>query len=283
MAGIADERELAGPVRVAALLRTPGLDATDARVLLQHVLGVEHAQLIAHAERELSDQQRQRFLALVERRRRGEPIAYLIGWREFYGRRFGVDPAVLIPRPESELLVDHAVRCIASRPGMKVLDLGTGSGNIALTLALECRAATLIATDMSAPALHCARSNAQRLGAMHVEFFEGNWFTPVARQRFDLIVSNPPYVAEGDIHLQLGDVRFEPRHALTADPDGLASIRTIVGQAKSVLSPGGWLMFEHGYDQAAACARLLAKAGFRGLFLARDLAGLARVSGGRAP
>jgi release factor glutamine methyltransferase len=250
-------------------------------LLLQHVLGVEHTALIAHPERVLAAGETDRYLQLVVRRRGGEPVAYLVGWREFYGRRFGVDSSVLIPRPETELLVDLALERIRDRSPGTVLDLGTGSGNIAITIACERSGVMPVATDTSAAALACARVNAQRLGAERIEFLQGDWFAPVAGRRFDLIVANPPYVAGDDAHLHQGDLRFEPRPALAAGADGLICIRTIVGEAHRHLTPGGWLLFEHGYDQGPACATLLQEAGFTDVSLANDLAGLPRVSAGR--
>ena len=266
---------------VDAALRGTGLEPLDARVLLQHVLGVGHAQLIAHAERALTAVEADQYLQLVMRRRGGEPIAYLVGWREFYGRRFGVDASVLIPRPETELLVELALERVADQSRAAVLDLGTGSGNIAITLACERREDGLVATDASTAALARARANARRLGADRIEFLHGDFFAPVAGRRFDLIVSNPPYVADADAHLDAGDLRFEPRSALAAGPDGLACIRMIVAEAHRHLNPGGWLLFEHGHDQGPACAALLENAGFIAVSLAKDLAGLPRVSIGR--
>ena len=266
---------------VAVALRATGLEPLDARVLLQDVLGVGHAELIAHAERVLTTAEADRYLQLVVRRRGGEPIAYIVGWREFYGRRFGVDPSVLIPRPETELLVDLALERMGDEPRAAVLDLGTGSGNIAVTIACERRDAGLAAIDTSAASLACARKNARLLGAERIEFLHGDWFAPVAGRRFDLIVSNPPYIAADDAHLDAGDLRFEPRSALAAGPDGLACIRTIVGEAHRFLTPGGWLLFEHGYDQGPACTALLGAAGFTDVWLAKDLAGQSRVSAGR--
>jgi release factor glutamine methyltransferase len=268
------------PIDIAQALRAPGVDPVDARMLLQHVLGVGHAYLIAHSDRTLDDDERDRFLRLYARRRTGEPVAYLIGWREFYGRRFRVDPSVLIPRPETELLIDLALERIPADRPSRVLDLGTGSGNIAVTLGLERPRAQVIAIDVSAAALACATSNAAALGASNVESRQGSWFEPVAGERFDLIVSNPPYVAEADSHLGSGDVRFEPIEALVAGVDGLDCIGRIAGEAGRFLVPGGWLLFEHGYDQASACAQLLDASGFRGLVCTQDFAGHLRVAGG---
>lgn len=266
---------------IAAALRTPGIDPVDARVLMQHVLGLSHAELIAHADRALATEEYERFRDLAERRRRGEPVAYLVGWREFYGRRFAVTPAVLVPRPETELLVDQALARVDADSPKRVLDLGAGSGNIATTLALERPDWTVTAVDSSPAALAVARENARTLGAGRVEWLQGDWYDAVAGRTFDLIVSNPPYVAQSDPHLH--DLRFEPAAALCAGPDGLAAIRRIVAGAPAHLEHGGWLLFEHGFDQAQACASLLAQAGFTDLVQVRDLADLPRVSGGRLP
>ncbi len=271
----------AAPATIGAALRAAGLDPVDARMLLQHALAIPHATLIAHPERVLSDDERQRFEALAARRRSGEPVAYLLGWREFHSRRFTVAPSVLIPRPETELLIDRALHCFASDTQAAVLDLGTGSGNVAFTLALERPQWALTSVDTSAAALAIARENARALGIGKVELLHGEWYGPVAGRVFDLIVSNPPYVAEGDPHLGRGDVRFEPALALRGGPDGLAAIRTIVEQARGHLRDNGWLFFEHGHDQADACRALLAGAGFVDLTTASDLAHLPRVSGGR--
>ncbi|MCC6532095.1 MAG: peptide chain release factor N(5)-glutamine methyltransferase [Burkholderiales bacterium] len=262
-------------------MRDAGLAPPDGRILLQHVLGVPHAQLGAHPQRVLTDCEWRAFARLVQRRRAGEPIAYLIGEREFYGRRFRVTDAVLIPRPETELLIDLALERYPESSTARILDLGTGSGNIAVTLALERPRTVVAAVDCSPAALALAGSNARELGALNVRLLEGDWYAPVAGMRFDLIVSNPPYVAAGDPHLGQGDVRFEPRAALNAGADGLDALRAIVAAAPRYLDAGGWLIVEHGYDQGAACARLLRAARLADVFLARDLAGSARVSGGR--
>jgi release factor glutamine methyltransferase len=266
---------------IGAAMRSSGIEPVDARLLLQHALGMPHAALIAHDDRVLSAEERRRFAALAARRARGEPVAYLLGWREFYGRRFAVDPTVLIPRPETEVLVEQALQRLAPDAGMALLDLGCGSGNIALTLALERPQCAVTAVDTSAGALAIARENARALGAGNVEFLHGDWFGPVTSRSFDLIVSNPPYVADADPHLGRGDLRFEPATALRGGPDGLAEIRRIVAQAPGYLQPNGWLLFEHGYDQAHACQRLLAASGFVAVTTARDLAELPRVSAGR--
>ena len=271
------------PLTIGAALRLPGLDPVDARVLLQHVLGMSHAALLAHPERVLSGEERRRFTALAARRAQGEPVAYLVGWWEFYGRRFAVGASVLIPRPETELLIDRSLELLPPGASADVLDLGTGSGIIALTLALERPHCARTAVDASAAALALARENAQTLGVGRVAFWHGDWYGPIAQRAFDLIVSNPPYVADTDPHLELGDLRFEPAAALRAGSDGLAAIRHIVAQAPAHLRPNGWLLFEHGYDQADACRDLLARAGFVDITTACDLAQLPRVSGGRKP
>jgi release factor glutamine methyltransferase len=275
--------------------------AAEARLLLRHVLNCSASAIAAHPEREMAESQSSWYAVLVARRAAGEPIAYLVGYREFYGRDFRVTPAVLIPRPETELLVEVALpkvppsasnefgfadrgevdyrRPVVSRGSTpSVLDLGAGSGCVAITLALEL-AGTVTAVDVSTDALAVARENAARLGAK-VTFIESDWYSAVDG-RFDLIVGNPPYVAEGDAHLSEGDLRFEPMTALACGADGLSAIRCIVAEAPRHLVPGGWLFLEHGYDQAEAMQALLAEAGFGAIEQHRDLAGIVRVSGGR--
>ena len=251
---------------------------SEARLLLRHVLGVTHAALEAHPEREVSPRETADFHTLAMRRAAGEPIAYLTGHREFYGLEFHVTPAVLIPREETELLVEIAVE----KPARRILDLGTGSGCLAIAVARELPRAQVTAVDVSAAALDVARENAARHGAT-VRFVQGDWFAPLGGERFDLILANPPYVAEADPHLAQGDVRFEPRGALAAGPDGLDDIRRIAAAAAAHLVAGGRLVFEHGYDQAQAVAALLAQAGFVAIEQRRDLAGIPRVTGGARP
>lgn len=255
------------------------IPAAEARLLLCHVLGCSTAWIEAHRDDALGEAEGERFAGLASRRAAGEPVAYLVGTREFYGRDFAVSPAVLIPRPETELLIDLVK---AGPVPSRVLDLGTGSGCLAITLALELPRTELTAIDRSPDALVVARGNAECLGA-RVRFLEGDWFDAVAGERFDVIVSNPPYVAEADPHLREGDLRFEPAMALRCGTDGLDAIRRIVAQAPSHLIAGGRLLFEHGYDQAEAAASLLAAAGFSDPEAHRDLAGIVRVSGGRHP
>lgn len=247
-------------------------------MLLRHVLGATSAQLAAHPERTVDATQVARYDGCVARRAAGEPIAYLLGAREFHGREFRVTPAVLIPRPETELLVEVALAKLGGIARPRILDLGAGSGCVAITLALEAHA-DVAASDISAEALVVARDNAARLGAS-VDFIDSDWFSAVEGQ-FDLIVGNPPYIAEGDAHLAQGDLRFEPPRALASGTDGLDAIRRIIAEAPRHLVPGGWLFLEHGYDQAEAMRTLLAEAGFTSIEQYRDLAGIVRVSGGR--
>jgi release factor glutamine methyltransferase len=261
-------------------LRAPQLPAIELRILLAHALDVDHAHLIAHGRDALGDQARTHFDALCARRLAGEPVAYLTGMREFYGVQFEVSPAVLIPRPETEVLVDLALERIQLDRIDRILDLGTGSGCIALSIVMNRPLARVTATEVSAAALAVARDNARRLDA-DLELRESDWYSRLGGERFDLIVSNPPYVAAGDPHLSAGDLRFEPGLALTDGSAGLASIEKIVAGAPAHLAPQGWLLFEHGYDQAAAARDRLAAAGFRSIRSWRDLAGIERVSGGR--
>lgn len=215
----------------------------------------------------------------MERRAAGEPIAYLTGACEFYGLEFRVTPSVLIPRPETELLVDLVLERLPGAGRARVLDLGTGSGCIAVTLAHLRPRLEVWAADASPAALEVARDNARRLDAT-VRLLRSDWLAALAGERFDLILANPPYVAAGDPHLSQGDLRFEPASALVAGEDGLNDIRRIVAAAPAHLVPGGWLLFEHGYDQGQRCRTLLAQAGFARVASWRDLAGIERVSGG---
>lgn len=270
---------------------TAAIGRTDAQVIMAHLLGVNRAYLAANPMRVLTETEDARVDTIVARRSLGHPVAYLLGAREFYSREFAVSPDVLIPRPETETLVEAALDLVRNRgrtslPGAEVrplslLDLGTGCGAIAITLARERSDLEVTATDSSAGALEVARANAASHAA-RVEFALGDWYTPVAGRRFDLIVSNPPYVAARDPHLSRGDLRFEPRQALTDESaDGLDSLRAIVAGAAAHLNPGGWLLVEHGYDQAAGVAALLAQAGFAKPLSIPDLAGIPRVAGAR--
>ena len=275
---------MADPVTPAALLAEvrKTIPVVEARLLLCHVLQRSAAWIEAHRDDGVPAEAAVQMSALAGRRAAGEPIAYLVGFREFYGRGFAVTPDVLIPRPETELLVDIVKQKVGAGGTAILLDLGTGSGCLAITLALELPCARVAAVDFSVAALDVARRNAERLGAA-VSFVESDWFDALPPQRFDLIVANPPYVAAGDPHLVEGDLRFEPLDALTDHDDGLAAIRRIVAAAPDRLVRDGWLWLEHGYDQAVAVANLLREAGFSAIEQHRDLAGIVRCSGARMP
>ena len=258
----------------------------DAQVLLAHVVQKDRAWLVAHADDLLSTDQADVFLGLTRRRRSGEPIAYLTGVREFWGLPLRVSPAVLIPRHETETLVEVALGHLAAKTRARVLDFGTGSGAVALAIARERPHAHVVAADISRAALDVARHNARRLRIANVKFVQSDWYAGLGEdsdERFAAIVSNPPYVAATDAHLDEGDLRYEPPLALSAGVDGLASIRQIVAGAGERLAPGGLLAFEHGYDQAETVQALLRSAGFEVIATARDLAGLPRVTSGRRP
>lgn len=298
-----------------------GIDKQDARIevhfLLQHALQANRAWLIAHADDTLTPEQYATFEILLQRRLNGEPIAHILGAREFFGLNLKVTPDTLIPRPDTETLVEAALDKISqseinphtsfprkresseiekmdsrlrgsdelsgntetTKP-FQVLDLGTGTGAIALAIAKQCPQAIVTAVDFSEGALGVARENAKNLAISNVTFIPSNWFSALNNQRFDMIVSNPPYIAENDPHLTQGDVRFEPKSALTSGADGLDDIRHIITHAPQHLRPNGWLMLEHGYDQAQAVAKLLAQAQFSQIGHLLDLAGIERVTFG---
>jgi len=259
---------------VLQALSTSGIDAREARLLLAAASGFSEASLIAFPEKELPREARERFVDFVARRRKSEPVAYILGRKEFYGLEVAVNPAVLIPRPETELLVELALE----REFSTALDLGTGCGAIALALKKHRPKAQIVAVEASAAALVVARRNSTRLG-IDVDFRHGRWLEAVAGERFDLIVSNPPYVAAGDPHL--ADLGFEPASALVAGVDGLEAMREILRSAPRHLVPGGWLLVEHGMGQERAVRELLAAAGLESAATWPDLAGIPRVSGGK--
>jgi release factor glutamine methyltransferase len=263
---------------VRQLQRSLPLDSLENRILLCHALGLARVQLITQSERALTLDEAARLEALVQRRLGGEPIAYIVGEREFFGLPFKVGTGVLIPRPDTELLVELALARLP--PHGRLLDMGTGSGAIAVACAHTRSDASVTALDVSPDALAIARTNASANGAI-VRFLRSDWFTAVASERFDLIVSNPPYIAAGDAHLAQGDLRFEPVGALTDHADGLSALRIIIDGAPGHLAPGGWLLLEHGYDQSEAVRAHLARRGFLDVQSWCDLAGIERVSGGR--
>jgi len=266
--------------QIKDLLADARLPRLEVRMLLEHVLRKPRAWLLAHDADPLAPAAARAYEALAARRLAGEPMAYLLGHREFMGHRFRVSPDVLIPRPDTEVLVETALAAIAGLSAPAVLELGTGSGAIAISIALARPDARVTATDVSEAALKVAAGNAWELAAS-VRFAAGSWYAAVpAGEGFDLIVSNPPYVASGDPHLAQGDVRFEPRGALTDGADGLSDLARIVAGAPAFLRPGGALWMEHGWDQAAAVRGLLARAGFERVESRRDLAGIERISGG---
>lgn len=269
-----------GALRIADLLAEAQalIGRREARLLLCHVLRRDEAWLIAHDDEACAAADAIALRALAARRSAGEPVAYITGTREFHGREFAVNDAVLIPRPETEMLVELALQ--RAPRGAAVLDLGTGSGCVGVTLAAERPDLRVTLVDASPEALDVARLNAHRWAVTNTGLQASDWFAALGDRRFNVIVSNPPYIADGDSHLAQGDLRFEPRLALASGADGLDAIRHIVAQAPAHLAPGGWLLFEHGYDQQSACTALLAQAGFREVFSARDLAGILRVSGG---
>lgn len=267
-----------------ARLQRDSLERIDAQMLLLLALQRsphDRAWLMAHDGDALDAGAAARLEALVQRRQRGEPMAYLRGDQEFFGLTLSVDPRVLVPRPDTETLVVWALEVLDGLSGpARVLDLGTGSGAIALAIQSQRPAATVSATDASDGALAVARANADRLG-LAVDFHTGHWLSAVPGQRFDLIVSNPPYIADGDPHLDA--LGHEPGSALTAGADGLDDIRALVSTAPEALHPGGWLLLEHGHDQAPAVRALLQAAGFEQVGSRTDLAGIGRCSGGQWP
>ena len=277
----------ATPITPAVLLRASPLPPLEARILLTHVLGWRPTQLITRSDEALEGASVERYRALEARRVAGEPVAQLVGAREFFGLDFEVTPDVLIPRPETELLVDTALTAMEGLARPRVLDLGTGTGAIAVAIASTRPDTQVHALDRSAEALAVATRNAARLLKQNrpggpVVLQQSDWYGSLdPALRFDVIVSNPPYIASGDPHLSEGDLRFEPRGALTDEADGLSAIRAIVAGAPARLAANGVLWIEHGYDQAAAVRALLTAQGFEQVRSERDLAGIERISGGR--
>ena len=271
---------IAAGVTIGALQAQSLLDALDNRILLCHALGLTRVNLITQSERALDDDQARRFAALVQRRLDGEPVAYIVGQREFFGLPFEVGGDVLIPRPDTELLVELTLERLP--PSGRALDMGTGSGAIAVAVAHTRRDADVTALDVSDAALAVARRNAAANDA-RVDFLHSDWYAALdGRPPFDVIASNPPYIAGGDHHLSEGDLRYEPVGALTDHADGLSALRIIVAGARAHLKPQGWLLMEHGYDQSAAVRALLTEQGYTDVQSWTDLAGIERVTGARA-
>ncbi len=265
-------------LRAAAVAHGPGATPElDAELLLTHLLGISRARLRSHPESVVRAPDCERYFGLIERRAKGEPLAYITGTKDFWSLQLAVTPAVLVPRPETELLVERA---LALCPGLscRVVDLGTGSGAIALALASERPHWQVTATDASAEALSVARANAEALELGRVQFLLGNWLEPLAGRTFDLIVSNPPYVAADDAAMRDPALGYEPRHALTPGPDALVSLRAIIQAAPDYLQRDGWLLLEHGAGQASEVARELVARGFRHVRSHRDLAGHERMT-----
>jgi release factor glutamine methyltransferase len=275
---------------VLATARARGIASLDAQLLLARALATTRTKLIAHDERPLTAGEDAQWSAWLGRRLAGEPLAYLLGEKEFHGLRLEVDAGVLVPRPETELLVDWAAERsaspsaraggLAADPPVRIADLGTGSGAIALALKQVRPRAEVLGSDVSAAALAVARRNAARLG-LGIEWVESSWWDGLRGRRFDLVVANPPYIAAGDPHLHA--LRHEPIVALTPGADGLAALRAIVAGAPAHLDAGGWLLLEHGFDQGEAVRDLFRAAGFASLETRRDLSGLERATGGRRP
>lgn len=256
--------------------------ALDARVLLAHLLGKPETFLFTWPEHEPTDSQQRQFREWIARRRDGVPVAHLVGRREFYGHEFLVSPDTLIPRPDTELLVDLALELLPGNLPQRLADLGTGTGAIAISLGLARPQWTVLAVDFTVAILDLAERNVRRFGATNVQVRQSSWCRDLPGQ-YHALVSNPPYIAENDPHLDEGDVRYEPRSALTAGADGLDDIRVLIEQAPSRLLPGGWLLLEHGYDQGDAVRALMAAGGFSDVQTRRDLGDRERVTLGRMP
>ncbi len=276
------EAQQAAAARLAALPHAAG--ELEAALLLCHLLGVGRSHLLAWPERELTRDQQREYATLLARRLAGEPIAHILGEREFWSLSLRVTPDTLIPRPETELLVERALEHLAALPAPLIADLGTGSGAIALALASERPDAHLHASDRSEAALAVARENAERLGLRNLRFLPGDWCRALPEEaRYHLIVSNPPYIENGDPHLRQGDLPHEPLDALASGADGLEAIRAIAAQAPGHLHPGAWLLLEHGRDQGVAVREILLRHGFTAVATLTDLAGLPRLTEGQRP
>ena len=274
---------VASALAAAALRLGGGEGRADAELLLAHALAKPRSWLYAWGDAALPPEAAARFAALLQRRVLGEPVAYLVGRREFWSLDLEVTPATLVPRPETELLVELALERLPRDGAARVLDLGTGSGAIALAIARERPGARVSAVDASAAALAVAQRNAVRLGLDRVRFLRSDWFSAVRDECFDLLLSNPPYLAEGDPHLREGSLPHEPAQALSSGRDGLDALRVICAEAPARLAPAGWLLFEHGLAQGEAARALLQSAGFEQAQTWRDLEGRERVSGGVRP
>ena len=261
--------------RLAVVSETPRLDA---EVLLGHILAQPRSYLFAHPEELLASGKANAFDLILQQRLADQPVAYLIGEREFWSLTLRVNPSTLIPRPETELLVEKALAHVPDDRAVHVLELGTGSGAVALALSVERPTSNIVATDACSDALSIARQNAATHGTSNIKFVAGDWFDPLADRRFDVIVSNPPYVRDADPHLGKGDARFEPRRALAGGPDGLDALRLIISGAGLHLNSDSWLLLEHGYDQADDVAALLSSRGFDSVCCHHDTAGHPRVT-----
>ncbi|MBV4398036.1 peptide chain release factor N(5)-glutamine methyltransferase [Advenella alkanexedens] len=265
---------------VHSVIAQSGLPLLEARMIVGHVLNVSRAWMIAHDSDAIDMEHLESIQDMFRRRLAGEPMAYILGQREFMGLVFKTNPSVLIPRPDTELLVEIAIDLLQNQPGAMMLDMGTGSGAIAVSVAHYCPQAVVMASDKSAEALAVARENAQNL-AVRVGFVESDWYEQLPAGKFDLIVSNPPYIHHADSHLEQGDLRFEPPQALTDFSDGLSAIRKIIAGAGDFLRDGGWVWLEHGWDQAENVRSLLIEAGFVNVESRKDLSGIERISGGQ--
>ena len=278
--------QIGGAIRQAAqsIQNKLGLElpeaSFEANLLCQQVLNVNRAWLISHQSDALEANQQAGFEALLQRRLNGEPMAYILGSREFYGLQLKTTPETLIPRPDTETLVEAAFAKIPQNASLNILDLGTGTGAVALAIASQRPQTKVIAVDASLEALKVATENAQDFKLANVRLLESNWFSALGGEKFDVIVSNPPYIAQDDEHLKQGDLRFEPLSALASGADGLDDIRKIIQDAPDFLNPNGWLMLEHGYDQADAVAALLNARGFRQIDHVKDIVGTLRVTFG---